>query len=61
MHDTLKSHILHLLQKDGTPRQVVHLQDELGAGGNLRTAFREALARTPNRTQSLHGLQQASR
>jgi len=44
MHETLKSHILHLLQKDGTPRQVVHLQDELGAGGNLRAAFREALA-----------------
>ncbi len=55
MHDTLKSHILHLLQKDGTPRQVIHLQDELGVGGHLRTAFREALEALSDEGQVIVG------
>jgi len=43
MHETLKSHILHLLQKDGAPRKLVHLEQELGIHGPLRAAFEEAL------------------
>jgi len=43
MYDTLKSHILHLLQKDGGPRKLVHLERELGIHGELQTAFAEAL------------------
>jgi len=43
MHETLKSHILHLLQKDGAPRKLVHLEQELGIHGELRAAFEEAL------------------
>ena len=43
MHEILKSHILHLLQKDSSPRKLVHLEQELGIGGELRAAFREAL------------------
>ena len=33
MHEILKSHILHLLQKDSTPRKLVHLEQELGIRG----------------------------
>jgi len=43
MHEILKSHILHLLQKDSSPRKLVHLEQELGIRGELRAAFREAL------------------
>jgi len=43
MHDVLKSHILQLLQKDATPRNLAHLAEELGVGGSLRRAFREAI------------------
>jgi ribonuclease R len=43
MHEILKSHILHLLQKDSSPRKLVHLEQELGVRGELRAAFREAL------------------
>ncbi|MDI9433939.1 MAG: ribonuclease R [Sedimentisphaerales bacterium] len=43
MHDVLKSHILHLLQKDATPRNLAHLAEELGVSGSLRGAFREAV------------------
>ena len=43
MHEVLKSHILHLLHKDGTPRRLVHLEEELGVDGGLRPVFREAL------------------
>jgi ribonuclease R len=43
MHEILKSHILHLLQKDSTPRKLVHLEQELGIRGELKAAFREAL------------------
>ena len=43
MHDILKSHILQLLQKDATPRNLAHLAEELGVGGSLRRAFREAI------------------
>jgi ribonuclease R len=43
MYETLRNHILHLLQKDDTPRKVVHLEQELGVRGPLRRAFQEAL------------------
>jgi len=43
MHEILKSHILHLLQKDSSPRKLVHLEQELGIRGELRAAFREAM------------------
>jgi ribonuclease R len=43
MYDTLCQHILHLLQKDETPRKVVHLEQELGVRGELKGAFQEAL------------------
>ena len=43
MYDVLKSHILHLLQKDDTPRKLVHLEQELGVRGELRAAFRDAI------------------
>ncbi|MBN1506908.1 MAG: ribonuclease R [Sedimentisphaerales bacterium] len=43
MHEILKSHIVHLLQKDSSPRKLVHLEQELGITGELRAAFREAL------------------
>lgn len=43
MHEILKSHILQLLQKDATPRNLAQLAEELGAGGSLRGAFREAV------------------
>ncbi len=43
MRETLKSHILHLLQKDGAPRKLVHLEQELGIHGPLRAVFEEAL------------------
>ncbi len=43
MHDILRNHILHLLQKDGAPRKLAHLEQELGIGGEARTAFRQAL------------------
>ncbi|MHC4519677.1 MAG: ribonuclease R family protein, partial [Planctomycetota bacterium] len=39
----LENQILHLLQKDGTPRKLVHLERELGVHGDLRPVFREAL------------------
>ncbi len=39
----LKNHILHLLQKDSTPRKLVHLEQELGVHGETRTAFRDAI------------------
>jgi ribonuclease R len=41
--DMLRNHILHLLQKDSTPRKLVHLEQELGIRGELKTAFREAI------------------
>jgi ribonuclease R len=43
MHEMLKSHILHLLQKDSTPRKLVHLEQELGVRGETRAAFRDAI------------------
>jgi ribonuclease R len=43
MQEVLRNHILHLLQKDGTPRKLVHLERELGVGGDLREDFREAV------------------
>ncbi|UCD48803.1 MAG: VacB/RNase II family 3'-5' exoribonuclease, partial [Phycisphaerales bacterium] len=43
MHEVLKSHILHLLHKDATPRRRGHLEEELGVSDQLRPAFREAL------------------
>jgi ribonuclease R len=43
MYETLRNHILHLLQKDDTPRKVVHLERELGVRGAGRRAFQEAL------------------
>ncbi len=39
----LKNHILHLLQKDSTPRKLVHLEQELGVRGETRAAFRDAI------------------
>jgi ribonuclease R len=41
--DMLRNHILHLLQKDDTPRKLVHLEQELGIRGELKTAFRDAI------------------
>ncbi len=43
MHELLRNHILHLLQKDSTPRKLVHLEQELGVRGELKTAFRDAI------------------
>ena len=43
MHEILTNHILHLLQKDSTPRKLVHLEQELGIHGELKMAFREAI------------------
>ncbi|MBN1360004.1 MAG: ribonuclease R [Sedimentisphaerales bacterium] len=43
MHEILRNHILHLLQKGGGPRKLVHLERELGIGGEAREAFRRAL------------------
>jgi ribonuclease R len=43
MHEVLRDHIVHLLQKDGTPQKLVHLERELGVDGDLREAFREAI------------------
>jgi len=39
MYDLLKSHILHLMQKDGTPRRLGLLQEELGIGREHRPSF----------------------
>jgi len=41
--DILRNHILHLLQKDSTPRKLIHLEQELGIRGELKAAFREAV------------------
>jgi ribonuclease R len=43
MYDVLRNHILHLLQKDSTPRKLVHLEQELGVHSALKMAFREAI------------------
>jgi ribonuclease R len=43
MREVIKNHILHLLQKDETPRKLVHLEQELGVRGELVPAFREAI------------------
>lgn len=43
MHEILKNHILHLLQKDNSPRKLVHLEQELGIGGELKSVFRETI------------------
>ena len=43
MHEVLKSHILHLLHKDATPRKLVHLERELGVDSELSRAFDEAI------------------
>ena len=43
MREVIKNHILHLLQKDSAPRKLVHLEQELGVGGELKAAFREAI------------------
>jgi ribonuclease R len=43
MHEMLRNHILQLLQKDGTPRKLVHLEQELGVRGELKMAFRDAV------------------
>jgi ribonuclease R len=43
MHELLRNHILHLLQKDSTPRKLVHLEQELGVRGELKMAFRDAI------------------
>jgi ribonuclease R len=41
--DLLRHHILHLLQKDSTPRKLIHLEQELGIRGELKAAFRDAI------------------
>ncbi len=43
MQEILRNHILHLLQKDSTPRRLAQLEQELGVGGELRPAFRQAI------------------
>jgi ribonuclease R len=43
MPEIIKSHILHLLEKDRTPRKLVHLEQELGVQGDLKTVFRQAI------------------
>jgi len=43
MYEILENQILHLLQKDGTPRKRAHLEEELGVRGDHRAAFQEAL------------------
>src|SRR4030042_125740 len=43
MNEILKNHILHLLQKDGGPCKLVHLEQELGIDGGLRRAFYDAI------------------
>jgi len=43
MREIIRNHILHLLQKDGTPRKLIHLEQELGIRGELREEFREAM------------------
>lgn len=43
MHDVLKNHIVHLMQKDGTPRRLGLLQEELGIGHDHRPAFLRAV------------------
>ena len=43
MMDMFKNHILHLLQKDGTPRSVDLLEQELGVTQELLGAFDDAL------------------
>jgi ribonuclease R len=43
MHELLRNHILHLLQKDSTACKLVHLEQELGVRGELKMAFREAI------------------
>jgi ribonuclease R len=42
-NDILRNHILHLLEKDGTPRKRARLQCELGIASDLQWAFDEAL------------------
>ena len=43
MQEILKNHILHLLQKDSTPRRLAQIEQELGVGSNLKPAFRQAI------------------
>lgn len=43
MREVIKNHILHLLQKDDTPRKLVHLERELGLSGELKADFLEAI------------------
>ena len=43
MREVIRSHILHLLQKDDTPRKLVHLEQELGVRGELKRGFHEAI------------------
>jgi ribonuclease R len=43
MQEILRNHILHLLQKDSTPRRLAQLEQELGVGGALKSAFRRAI------------------
>ena len=45
MIDILKTQILHLLQKDGTPRRVTLLEQELGISPERRELFDEAIDR----------------
>jgi len=44
MIETLKNHILHLLQKDGSARRLPLLERELGIGHELKATFAEAIA-----------------
>ncbi|MEN6333972.1 MAG: RNB domain-containing ribonuclease, partial [Phycisphaerales bacterium] len=43
MREVIKSHILHLLQKDSAPRKLIHLEQELGVRGELKAAFHDAI------------------
>ena len=43
MREVIRSHILHLLQKDDSPRKLVHLEQELGVRGELKRGFQEAI------------------
>ncbi len=49
------NHILALLQKEGTPRKLGMLQEELGIGGELRPAFDEAVERLCEQGQVIVG------
>jgi len=43
MREIIRNHVLHLLQKDSTPRRLVHLEQELGVRDELKPAFDDAI------------------